>query len=163
SDSVSVIETASDTVVGAIAVGHAPASTASTVDGTKLYVGLADGLVSVVDLALGTTVNTLTLGAPAAGYSVDGLVVSPDGARAYGVGGSLFVLDPATDAILSSTYAGNNPTALALPSDGSRAYVLDAFGYGDFSFYGAAAVVDAPSATVTSSLLTWGVPMEISL
>jgi YVTN family beta-propeller protein len=116
-----------------------------------------------VDLALGATTGTLTLGAPAAGYSVSGLAFSPDGSRLYALWGLLVVIDTATDEILNAIAAGNNVTALAVAPDGSEIYVANAYGYPDFNFSGSVVVVDAASETVTGSINTFALPMSIAL
>ena len=63
SDSVSVIDTASNTVTATVAVGCIPFWLAITPDGTRAFVANgADGTVSVVDTASNTVMATVAVG-----------------------------------------------------------------------------------------------------
>src|SRR5438876_12395638 len=79
SNSVSVIDTSSNTVVATVAVGSIPFGVAITPDGTRAYVtNRGSASVSVID----TSSNTV--GAAAAGVGEpDGVAITPDGTRAY--------------------------------------------------------------------------------
>lgn len=160
--SVSVINTATNTVVATIAVNSGPAVAAVTPNGARVYVGGTNGLIGVIDTALNTTVSTFSIGAPSTG-TIDNIVFSPDGSRAYALWGSLVVIDTATNSVQSSIYAGNSPTCLAISPNGSRLYVGAQFGYGAFSFYGTVAAVDAATQSVTNVMLVWGLPMSIAI
>lgn len=84
SNSVSVIDVASDTIRSTISGLSAPAGVAVSPDGTKLLVANSgDDTVSVVDLASGTAalVPVLIPGAAASGPA--GVAISPDGKQAY--------------------------------------------------------------------------------
>jgi YVTN family beta-propeller protein len=58
SDSISVIDTATDTVTDTIPVGDGPSALAVTPDGKWLYVMVAGGVLQVVDTTLGTVAAT---------------------------------------------------------------------------------------------------------
>ena len=159
-DSLSILGTGSDTVQATIAVGDGPTSVLAS--GTRAYTGGTNGLIAVVDLALGEQVATFTAGAPASG-AVNGLALSPDGSKLYALWGNLVVLDATSGAILNSVYAGNWTMSLARSPDGARLYVPDAFGYGEFSFYGSIAVFDAATESVTSVIPTWSMPSSLAI
>ncbi len=163
SDSVSVVHTGFEAVIATITVADGPAIAAVTPNGARVYVGCANGIIDVIDTASSSVVSTITAGAPAAGYAIAGLALSPDGSRAYALWGDLVVIDTATNTITDRVYAGNNTTGLALAPDGGRIYVCAAFGYGAFSFYGTVAVVDAATLTVPSVIGTWSLPMSITI
>src|SRR5207244_5073950 len=80
---VSVIDTASDTVVATVAVGSVPYGVAITPDGSRAYVtNQGDTTVSVISTASNTVVATIPLGVPVAN-SLYGLAITPDGTHAY--------------------------------------------------------------------------------
>src|SRR5262249_33426542 len=118
-DSVVVVSTATDAVTRTIAVGDGPAIAALSPDGARLYVGGTNGLLAVVDTRLGAQVATITTGEPATG-AINGLAVSPDGAKVYALWGNLVVIDAATDTVTNAIYAGNSTQDLALTPDGAR-------------------------------------------
>jgi YVTN family beta-propeller protein len=134
-----------------VAVSDAPRSIATTPDGSKAYVGSANGVVDVLDLATFTWSGSIVVGGPYQD-SVNGLSVSPDGSRVFALWGNLVAIDTATDTVVASIYAGNTPTSMALSPDGRFAYVASAFGYGPFVFAGALATVDLRSQTVVNSV-----------
>ena len=81
SHTVSVIDLATNKVIGAIPVGLSPIGVAITPDGTRAYVTSAgDNTVSVIDLSTNTVV-----GAPIPVSSPVGVAITPDGARALTV------------------------------------------------------------------------------
>src|SRR5260221_6257510 len=89
---VSVIDTASNTVVATVAVGSGPFGVAITPDGTRAYVAnLFDNTVSVIDTARKTVVATVALGnGPLA------VAITPDGTRAYVTDGPASVFETAS-------------------------------------------------------------------
>src|SRR5438132_17689 len=78
-DTVSVLDTATKTVVGTVAVAASPAGIAVDPAGARAYVASSDaGTVSVLDTATNTIVATVAVGA-----SPSGVTVSPAGTRVY--------------------------------------------------------------------------------
>jgi len=76
---ISVIDTATNTITGTITVGYEPSGVSISPDGSSVYVtNLYDGTVSVINAATNTVTNTITVG-----NQVRGVTVSPDGTRAY--------------------------------------------------------------------------------
>ena len=79
-NTVSVIDTATNTVVATVAVGNGPEGVAVTPDGTKVYVANTTGNVSVIHTATKTLVKTVPVGSePGAGA----VAVTPDGTKVY--------------------------------------------------------------------------------
>jgi len=161
-DALAEVDAATRTVLRTIATVDQP-NAVVLVPGARAYVAGANGIVGIVDLATGQASGTIVLGAPASGYSVAGLELSPDGSKVYATWGDLFELDTATDTLTRSVFAGVSPAGLALTSDGTKAYVSATFGYPSFSFYGSVVVVDVASFTVTGSIFTWALPSQLTL
>ena len=101
SDSISVIDTASDAVIATIPVGDKPSGLAVTPDGGSLYVMTASGVVEVVDTTLQTVVATISVG------SSGDIAITPDGARAYVAAGLVYVIDTATNAVVNALRGRN--------------------------------------------------------
>src|SRR5947208_16848372 len=101
-DTVSVIDTTTNTVVGSpISVGHVPVGVAITPDGGKVYI-TNDGAntVSVIDTATNTVTATVTVG-----FSPYGAAVTPDGSKVYVAdeeNGTVSVIATATDTVLAT-------------------------------------------------------------
>jgi YVTN family beta-propeller protein len=80
SNSVSVIDTETNTVVGsALTVGSQPAGVAVTPDGKYAYVtNNGSKTISIINIATNTVIGSITLGSQPAG-----IAVTPDGKYAY--------------------------------------------------------------------------------
>jgi YVTN family beta-propeller protein len=136
SNTVSVIHTATNTVIGSpIAVGSVPKDVAVTPDGSKVYVANnGTDTVSVIDTATHTVVATIRVGP-----NPYGVAVTPDGRKVYVTNcgcntpmSALFprntvsVIDTATDTVIGSPIAvGSIPLAVAASPDGSKVYVTN--------------------------------------
>jgi len=82
--SVSVIDTATNTVTATIPVGGGPFGVAVTPDGSKAYVtNLESATATVIAAATNTVVATIPVG-----NSPLGVAVSPDGSKVYVANGS---------------------------------------------------------------------------
>ena len=145
SDTVSVIDAATNTVVDTIIVGTNPHGVVVTPDETKAYVTIEGagptGTVSVVD----TTTFTLIDTDPSTPVVVDDIpvgnrpffgAVTPDGTRAYvshGISSSVALIDavldsvidvdPSTPASIDYIPVGSFPGMVAITPDGTRVYV----------------------------------------
>jgi YVTN family beta-propeller protein len=126
SESISVIDVATNTVIKTISASTPVTASAVTPDATRVYVTTGSaGDVLVIDVATNTIIDTISIGAPNVG-----IAITPDGTRAY-------VTLPATDriAIIDITNntvigtinlpAGSGPVAIAITPDGTRAYVTN--------------------------------------
>jgi len=129
--SVSVIDTATNTVVGSpITVGRFPQGVAVTPDGSKVYVTNVQSpnpsVVSVIATATNTVIATIPLG----GTSI-GVAVTPDGSKAYVANVAnaffnVFVIDTATNAVIGSPIpVGLSPFGVAVTPDGRKVYVAN--------------------------------------
>ena len=79
SNTVSVIDTATNTVTATVNVGSDPVGVAVNPDGTKVYVTNSDGNnVSVIDTATNTVTATVNVG-----NGPFGVAVNPDGTKVY--------------------------------------------------------------------------------
>lgn len=111
-ESVSVIDTASDTVVGApIAVGIRPSWIVSNPAGSRIYVANAfSDSISVIDAATATVVATID-GVP----TVDGMVLDPAGSRLV-VATDLDVreIDTATNTVIGDPIPVTAPGSLCM-------------------------------------------------
>jgi len=116
-DSVSVINTATNTILTSIPVpgGSSPFRIAITPDGTRAYVtNEVNNTVTVIDTLTNTIITTIPL---PAGSSPIGIAISPDGSRAYVANfgrNSVTVLDTAINAIIATLPAGNIPRGMAI-------------------------------------------------
>jgi YVTN family beta-propeller protein len=127
-NTVSVIDTTTNTVIATVPVGRDPRGVAVTPDGTKVYVtNFDDNTVSVI----GTVTNTVFATIPV-GEQPTGLAVTPDGSRVYVANSNttaspwtLSVIDTATKAVSAVPLpppAGQSQ-GVAVTPDGKRVYV----------------------------------------
>ena len=149
STSMTVIDTATDTVVDTINVGDTfMQSAAVSPDGTRVYAGsINSGKIWVIN----TLTNAVVTGVPASYFGVYALAVDPSGARLYATTGDnqLAVMDTATNTMLAPiTGSFDAPQNVAVTPDGTRAYVSNAFG-------GYITVVDLVANSVLTTIPTF--------
>ena len=123
SGSVSVIATATDSVIGSpIPVGLFPWGVAVTPDGSKVYVTNSSfTTVSVIATATDTVTTTVTVGT-----MPRGVAVTPDGSKVYvanQLSDSVSVIDTATNTVTATIPVGTEPFGVAVTPDGSKVYV----------------------------------------
>src|SRR5947207_164168 len=147
---VSVIDTASKTVMATVPVGNFPNGVALTPDGAHVYVAnVVDGTVSVIE----TAGNTVTATVPV-GLFPFGVAVTPDGAHVYVAnqgGGNVSVIATASNTVTATVTVGPSPTGVAVTPDGTRVYVAKD---GD----GTVSVVDTASNGVMATVLVGNAP-----
>jgi YVTN family beta-propeller protein len=142
---VSVIATATNTVVASVPIESIPLAIALSPDGTHAYVSSTDpgvgGSMTVIATATNTVVAKFPMPDPP-----NGLVFSPDGKRLYATSqsGTLYVLDPVTNTVLTAIAEDNNGEAVAVTPDGAHLYV-DGSGFVD--------VIDTATNTLVKSIL----------
>ncbi|KQV21961.1 hypothetical protein ASC74_16280 [Pseudomonas sp. Root329] len=123
-NTLSVIDTATNQVLTTIPVGNTPIGVAVSPDGSRTYVtNNANHTVSVIDTATNQVLTTIPVG-----NQPFGIAVSPDGTRAYicNLGSNtVSVIDTATDRVLTNIPVGNNPIGIVVSPDGTRAYVCN--------------------------------------
>lgn len=116
-NTVSVINTASNSVIATIRVGAGPAFLSVAPDSSRVYV--ADGVaVSVINAATDTVMDTIPVGPGAVGTAV-----SPDGAFVYvtnGNGNTVSVINTATDKVVGTVPVGSRPIVPGFFTQGSR-------------------------------------------
>ena len=120
SDTVSVVDTATNTVITAIPVGNGPEGLAVTPDGTRVYVpNWEGGTVSVISTTSNTVVATVTVGG-----EPRSVAISPDGTRAWVTGhGGVHVIDTATNTVVGTVPGVPFAFDVAFSPDGTRAYL----------------------------------------
>jgi len=112
SNNVSLIDTATNTVVAMVAVGTGPYGVAATPDGKHVYVAHhGRNNVSVIDTTTNRVVATVTVG-----YNPIGVAVTPDGKHAYVANngsGNVSVIDTATNTVVATIPVGTGPFGVA--------------------------------------------------
>jgi uncharacterized repeat protein (TIGR01451 family) len=154
SHTVSVIDTASNTVTATIPVGASPFGVAVTPDGAFVYVVNNDShTVSVID----TGSNTVTATIPV-GTKPNGVAVTPDGAFVYVANfGStdVSVIDTASNTVTATIQVGANPGGVDVTPDGAFAYVTN---YSSNTV----SVIDTASNAVTATIPVGANPNALS-
>ncbi|HZI93157.1 MAG TPA: beta-propeller fold lactonase family protein, partial [Patescibacteria group bacterium] len=119
SGSVTVLETAGDTVVAEIPVGAFPCTVAVSPDGTRVYVANSDSNdLSVIDTTALAELTRVPIGA-----QPTGVAASPDGTRLYVANtsqGRVTVLDAATLGVVAQIPTAPRPRGLAISADSTR-------------------------------------------
>ncbi|MFD3422577.1 IPT/TIG domain-containing protein [Streptomyces decoyicus] len=155
SNTVSVIDTATDTVSSTIPTGAGPSFVAISPDGTRGYVTVSDdGLVSVIDTATNAIIANIPV---ASGPAM--AAITPDGTRLYvtqQAGNTVSVIDTATDTVTGTITVGGGPTGIVITPDGTRAYVACLFA-------GAVSVIDTATDTVAATIPVGGVPILLAV
>ncbi len=153
SDSVSVIDTASYTVVTTIPVGSIPHGVTITPDGRHAYVAnYGSGTVSVIDTSSNTV--TATVGVGAGPY---GVAISLDGTHAYvsnGNSSTVSVINTSSNTVSATVAVGAQAAGIAITPDGTRVYV-------DNEFAGSVSVIDTSSNSVVATIAVGPYPVGI--
>ncbi|MCK9469445.1 MAG: YncE family protein, partial [Porticoccaceae bacterium] len=122
SNTVSVIDTANNTVIDTVTVGSSPFGVAVSPDGARVYVtNNFDGNVSIIDTA-DNSVTTVTVGS----YPY-GVAVNPAGTRVYVTNNSddnVSIIDTADNSVTTVT-VGSWPYGVAVNPVGTRVYVAN--------------------------------------
>ncbi|MCV6981324.1 SMP-30/gluconolactonase/LRE family protein [Mycolicibacterium pulveris] len=128
-DTVSVIDTTTNAVIGTIQVADGPIGVALGLGGDIAYVGSQTGCsdctgdtVSVIDVFDDANDLITTIDVPPVPQA---LAVSPDGTRVYvaSVAETLTVIDGNSNEVTASIHIPNGLQAVAVSPDGSRVYV----------------------------------------
>lgn len=120
SDTVSVIDTTSNTVTATIAVGDAPIALAVTPDGTRVYVAnQRSHNVSVINTADNTVITTV-----AVGFFPSGVAITPNGASVYVTNqgsGNVSVISTATNTVTAVIpTSGSCPFGIAITAGSTQ-------------------------------------------
>jgi YVTN family beta-propeller protein len=155
SDSVTVIDTATNAVAATIAVGSYPMQVAVSRDGTRAYVtNFVGNSLSVIDTASNTVIDTVAVGRAPASVTVDA-----DGAWLYVVNrndGTVSVIDALSHATHALISVGSWPVSVKLSSNGKRAYVANV---NDDNV----SIIDTTTNMVIGTVAVGDVPAEIAL
>jgi len=140
SNTVSVIDTATNTVVATVPVGALPSGVVITPDGTRAYV--SGFPASVIDTATNTVVATLPMSGGVAAFT-------PDGTRAYLTtgGNAVSVIDTATNTVVATVPVEGSAGGMAITPDGTRAYVTISLGVS-----GSVSVIDTATNSVVANV-----------
>ena len=160
SNTVSVIDIPTNTVIKTVIVGYGPQGIAVTPDGSKVYVTNSgygyqhpESSVSVIDTATNTVIKTLT-----AGHEPKRVAVSTDGTKVYVVnfesGGSVSVIDTATDTVTATVNGLFYPLGIAVNPDGTKVYVTS---------HNTVNIINTITNTVTATINDGSGPAEIAV
>jgi YVTN family beta-propeller protein/cysteine-rich repeat protein len=149
-NTVSVIDTATDTVTATIPIaGAQPQTAAVSANGSRVYVGDLGGFggkIHVIDAA-----TNAVIASPSVFSGIFHLAISPDGSAVYGAGGSsVKVVDTATNAFLPpfiSHPGTGNPLAVAFHPTLALAYAVGAT-------FQSTMAIDTTTRTVSASIGT---------
>lgn len=158
SDTVSVVDVATQTVATTVPVGSNPDGVAATPDGTRVFVAnfLSDDL-SVIDTGTNTVSARIDVGSGPVGVAV-----RPDGTFAYVTNrgsNTLSVISVATNALVATIPVGAGPDAVAITPDGAFAYVTNSFTHSP----GTVSVVDLHTNAVTTTVEVYRTPNRLAI
>jgi len=162
SHEVSVIDTATNTVVTTVPVDGAPIRLAVTPDGKRAYIAIRTpdntGTVSVLDAATNTLVATETV----TDFFIAGVAITPDGKQAYvansGNANAVTVLDTATNTVLAEI-PQRESIDLAFAPDGKHAYVTDFDGVSVIDTIAQKVQTTIPTAKAAAATVGRGLPL----
>ncbi|MCB9305668.1 MAG: beta-propeller fold lactonase family protein [Lewinellaceae bacterium] len=154
SNTVSVINTATNSVVATIPVGTKPVGVAVSPDGTRVYTGnTGSSSVSVINTATNSIVATIPVG-----NTPQGVAISPDSKKLYAANhfsNSIYVISTATNTVINSI-AINNPTGIIVSPDGHWVYVT-------IDNTAKLSVIDATADTLAYSVTVGGFPLDVAV
>jgi YVTN family beta-propeller protein len=128
---VSVIDTATNTVIATILIDRVHNGVAVTPDGSKVYVagsrgrfgGARPDSVCVIDPVTNAVIATVPVG-----FSPFGVAVVPDGSKVYVANSSsntVSVIDAVTNAAIATVPVGLGAAGVAVTPDGNKVYVAN--------------------------------------
>ncbi|MDO8281579.1 MAG: YncE family protein [Thermodesulfovibrionia bacterium] len=156
SANVSVIDTATDTIVATTpVVGGGPAGVAVNPAGTRVYVtNIGSGNVSVIDTATNIVVDTIAVES-----QPFGVAVNPTGTRVYvanAASNTVSVINTATNTVVDSVPVGSSPHGIVVNPAGTRVYVAN-FNTNNVS------VINTATNTVVTTVPVGGWPYGIAV
>jgi YVTN family beta-propeller protein len=123
-NTLSVINTATQSVVATITGLSAPLGVATSPNNTRLYVANSTAnTVSIIDTATRTLIATVPVG-----NTPWGLASTPDGQQVYvsnNGSGTVSVIDTSTNAVTDTVTVGQQPTGVAITPNGLSVYVAN--------------------------------------
>lgn len=153
-ETVSVVDTATNTVTDTIAVGANPVAVAVSPNGSRVYVSnLSGGTVSVIDTATNAVIGTITVGS-----HPSGLALSPLGGILYVANTedhTVMKINTSSQTVLATIDVTGYPHDVAVSPDGTRVYVT-CEGVGGQQGVGTLAVIETTNNTVISTIPVGG-------
>jgi YVTN family beta-propeller protein len=154
-DSVSVINSATNTVTATIIVGAWPNGVSISPDGSKVYVtNEYDETVSVINAATNTVSTTIT-----GIHQPCGVCVSPNGSKVYVANyndSTVNVINSFTNTVTNTIKVGATPFGMSISPDGSKVYVANG-GSNSVS------VINTTTNTVSATIIVGAWPNGISI
>jgi phospholipase C len=153
SNTVAVIDTATDTVIKSITVGASPRRIVLSADGSRAYVGTAQG-VYVIDTAADRVIGVVR--APS---DVQGLALSPDGTTLYATApdeGRVLAISTRHLTVQRSFAAGAEPWSVGVTPDGKTLYVTD-------TNSNSVAVLDAADGRTVATVAVGSLPTALGI
>jgi len=124
SNTVSVINTTTKTIIGTFPVGKQPYGLYVSPDGSKAYVTNAgSNSISVINTFTNSVIATIPVGS-----FPNGVCVSPDGSKVYVTNvdsNSISVINTSTNSVLATIPVGSSPYGVNVNPDGSKVYVTN--------------------------------------
>ena len=155
-NTVSVIDTATNTITATVSVGATPGGIAITPNRAFVYVcNVSGNSVSVIDTATNTVTATVPVGSTP--FSV---AITPNGAFAYVAnlrGNNVSVIATATNTVAATVAVGAFPIAVAITPNGAFAYVANE---GGNSVSVIATATNTVAVTVTGTRLPFSVAVS---
>jgi YVTN family beta-propeller protein len=150
-NTVSVIDSVTNTLTATIPVGPVPGSLAITPDGLTLYV-LLQGIDGVQVINTATKTAGTVFGA---GSIATQLAVSPDGKYLYSISESgIEIVSTTTNTFVAEIMTGSNPAyEIVFSPEGNYAYALCALNYGTRAADG---ILQINTVTLQQDQLLWG-------
>ncbi len=153
---VSVIDTADNTVLTTVTVGSYPLGVAVNPAGTMAYVANYNAdTVSVIETNTNTVVATVPVG-----DSPMGVTINPTGTRVYvtnEIGNSVSVIDTSSNTVIATmTSPGTGLYGVAVNSDGTKVYAVK-------SNINGVSVIDTTTNTAESTVTVGGSPKGIAV
>ena len=152
---VSVINTATNTVSKTLTVGSNPYAVSVTPDGKNVYVTNGNsGTVSVISTTSNTVTSTITVGT-----NPYGITASPDGTKIYVTNNgsnSVSIISTATNTVSGTVTVGTNPYGVIVSPDNSKVYVVNGTS-------NSVSVIDAATNTITTTVSVGHAPRRIGI
>ncbi|MFF1626199.1 beta-propeller fold lactonase family protein [Streptomyces sp. NPDC058272] len=150
SGTVSVIDTATNTVTATIPVGTAPQGVALTPDGTRVYVtNSGSDTVSVIDTSTNTVTATVPVGVGPRGVAVGGSVYVTNAGS-----DTVSVIDTSSNTVTATIPVGDFPQGVGVSPD--TVYVTN-------SNSDTVSVIDTSTNTVTATIPVGGFPLGVAV
>jgi YVTN family beta-propeller protein len=164
SSDVSVIATASNTVVATIPVEGNPAGVAVTPDGafayaTSLTTNVAPGFVSVIETASNSVIASIPVG-----VTPFAVAITPDGSFAYVTNrnsNTVSVIATASNTVVATVPVGGLPLGIAITPDGAFAYVANQAVHGPGA--NTVSVIETATNTVVTTIPFDGSPRALAI